>query len=644
MHHEPPADAVRPHERGGRDGVGKPYTGAWPYLAAALAALLGACSAHTPPRPPQPAPPAASGPGSAAGGSCLPPVSAAERTPRPLPGARLPAAELGLASGDRPGAAPRCEAAAPAPLAGAPQPAEPAPESDRGDEGAPRAEGGETLTRAAAPPAQAAEDAPPATPAESGAPDLWDRIRAGLRLPVPDHPRVRRELAWLAEHPDYLARVSERARPFLRHIVSEVEARNMPLEIALLPVVESAFQPFAYSHGRAAGIWQIIPGTARRLGVRMSWWYDGRRDVVESTRAALDYLERLHAHFGDWLLALAAYNAGEGNVDRAIARNRRRHRPTDFWHLRLPRETRSYVPRLLAVATVVREPARYGVALAPIPDEPHLAVVPTGGQIDLALAARLADMALEDLYRYNPGLNRWATDPRGPHRLVLPRDRAAAFEARLAEIPPRARVRWTRHRVRRGETLGHIARRYRVTVADIRRVNRIRGHLIRAGQSLLIPVASRDRAAYTLSADARRARLRATPRGDRKVVHRVRRGDTLWDIARAYGVSVRRLARWNGLALRDPLRPGDTLVVWLRDDKARAYASRPVSAAAVLPEETRRTIHYVVRRGDSLSRIARRFRVSVRDLVRWNGLRLSDYLRPGQRLKVHVDVTRLGAG
>jgi len=628
--------------------VGKPYPGAGAALAAALAALLGACSAHTPTRPPQPAPPAAPAPGSAAGGSCLPPVSAAERTPRPLPEARLQAAELGLAGPAASRPAQRCGAPAPGsgppPLAGAPAPPEPAP--DDADGGGPPPASDRPSAAAAVRPANAYDETPRAAePPPSGAPDLWDRIRAGLRLPVPDHPRVRRELAWLARNPDYLERVSRRARPFLRHIVAEVEARDMPLEIALLPIVESAFQPFAYSHGRAAGIWQIIPGTARRLGVRMSWWYDGRRDIVESTRAALDYLERLHAHFGgDWLLALAAYNAGEGNVDRAIARNRRRGRPTDFWHLRLPRETRTYVPRLLAVAAVVREPARHGVRLVPIPDEPHLAVVPTGGQIDLALAARLADMALEDLYRYNPGLNRWATDPRGPHRLVLPRDRAAAFEARLAEIPPHARVRWTRHRVRRGETLGHIARRYRVTVADIRRVNRIRGHLIRAGQSLLIPVASQGRAAYSLSADARRARLRATPRGDRKVVHRVRRGDTLWDIARAYGVPVRRLARWNGLALRDPLRPGDTLVVWLRDGRARAHAARPVSAAAVLPEETRRTIHYVVRRGDSLSRIARRFRVSVRDLVRWNGLRLSDYLRPGQRLKVHVDVTRLGAG
>ncbi len=627
--------------------MGKPHPGAGAALAAALAALLGACSAHNPARPPQPAPPAAPASGSTAGGSCLPPVSAAERTPRPLPGARIQAAELGLAGPAAGGPAQRCGAPAPgtgpAPLAGAPVPPEPAPDDGERD-GPPHASDQPPAATAAARPANAGDGTPRAAePPPSGVPNLWDRIRAGLRLPVPDHPRVRRELAWLIRNPDYLERVSRRARPFLRHIVAEVEARDMPLEIALLPVVESAFQPFAYSHGRAAGIWQIIPGTARRLGVRMSWWYDGRRDIVESTRAALDYLERLHAHFGgDWLLALAAYNAGEGNVDRAIARNRRRGRPTDFWHLRLPRETRTYVPRLLAVAAVVREPARYGIALAPIPDEPHLAVVPTGGQIDLALAARLADMTLEDLYRYNPGLNRWATDPHGPHRLVLPRDRAAAFEARLAEIPPHARVRWTRHRVRRGETLGHIARRYRVTVADIRRVNRIRGHLIRAGQSLLIPVASQGRAAYSLSADARRARLRATPRGDRKVVHRVRRGDTLWDIARAYGVSVRRLARWNGLALRDPLRPGDTLVVWLRDGGARA--ARPVSAAAVLPEETRRTIHYVVRRGDSLSRIARRFRVSVRDLVRWNGLRLGDYLRPGQRLKVHVDVTRLGTG
>ncbi len=468
-------------------------------------------------------------------------------------------------------------------------------------------------------------------------PDLWDRLRAGLALPAVDHPRIDGPLDWYASHPEYLARVVDRAAPFLHRILERVEARGMPTELALLPVVESAFRPFAYSHGRAAGIWQFIPGTGRRFGLKQNWWYDGRRDVIASTEAALDYLEDLHARFdGDWLLALAAYNTGAGNVQRAIRRNERRGRAMSFWDLALPRETRGYVPKLLAVSRVVAEPRRHGVRLRALPDAPQIAVVGVGSQIDLALAAELAGVSVETLYRLNPGFNRWATAPDGPHRLVLPIDRAEVFRGALAEVPASKRVRWTRHRVRAGETLSGLAGRYRTTVGVLRRVNGLRGHLIRVGQNLVVPVASREPAGYSLSAEQRRATLREIERRGRKTVHVVRPGDTLWEIARRYEVAVRTLARWNGMAPADPLHPGRKLVIWVPEREAALDLPR-LNAA---PPGALQAVRYRVRRGDSLSRIARRFRVSVADLRRWNTLPRGRYLQPGQALKLYVDVTK----
>ncbi len=465
--------------------------------------------------------------------------------------------------------------------------------------------------------------------------DLWQRIRAGFALPESEryHPRVQNDLDWYRRHPGYLERVARRARPYLYHIVEEVEARGIPNEIALLPIVESAFQPFAYSHGRAAGIWQFVPGTARLYGLKQNWWYDGRRDIFASTDAALRLLKTLHRRFdGDWLLALAAYNSGEGTVRRAIRKNRRRGRPTDFWSLELPRETRGYVPKLLALSRLVAEPERYDIALLPIPNEPVLERVDPGSQLDLALAAELAGLSIEEIYRYNPGYNRWATDPDGPHELLIPIEKVPDFYDGLAQLPPGKRIGWRRHKIRRGETLEQIARRYHTEVDLIRRINHLKGNTIRAGDDLIIPTATRRVGAYTLSLGQRLLRTQNTVRsGRQKVVHYVRRGETLWSISRRYRVGVRELARWNQMAPRDVLRPGQRLVIWTRSDKLTARARTG-------PSRTQK-IAYRVRPGESLFLISRKFRVSIADLIRWNRLDPQDYLQPGQRLTVYVDVT-----
>lgn len=464
--------------------------------------------------------------------------------------------------------------------------------------------------------------------------DLLASLAGRFSLPVVEQRAVEQEVSWYARHPEYLDRVFTRARTYLPYIVAELERRDMPLDLALLPVVESAFDPFAYSHGRAAGLWQIIPGTGRRFGLKQNWWYDGRRDVTESTRAALDYLELLADMFdGDWLRAIAAYNSGEGNVAKAVRRNSRQGKATDFWSIsrRLPKETRAYVPRLLAIRDLVANPHRYGINLPEVSPKSPFEAVPTGGQLDMALAADLAEIDVDLLYALNPAVNRWATDPAGPHRLLIPTDAAPTFAARLAELGPRQRVKWSRHKVRSGQTIGGIAERYGTTARVLRQVNGLSGNTIRAGSHLMVPHAMKSFDAYTQTADARLARLQNKTRKGTRVAHRVRPGESFWTIARQYNVNHRSLAKWNGMAPRDTLSVGKELVVW-------TTGATP-SAASTSNEKVRR-VTYTVRRGDSLARIGSRFRVSVNQLLRWNKLSKDRYLQPGQRLVMYVDVTR----
>ncbi|MGD8999596.1 MAG: LysM peptidoglycan-binding domain-containing protein [Granulosicoccaceae bacterium] len=475
--------------------------------------------------------------------------------------------------------------------------------------------------------------------------DLWQRLRNNYSMPQIEHRRINSEVDWYARHPKYLDRVAERAEPYLYFIVEEIERRNMPAEIALLPIVESAFKPFAYSHGRAAGIWQFIPGTGRRYGLKQNWWYDGRRDVYAATHAALDYLQALNKEFnGDWMLALAAYNAGSGNVRKAIRQNKKKGKPTDFFSLNLPKETRGYVPRLIAISRIIANPEQYGLTLRPISNTPRLAQVDVGSQLDLALAADMAGLSLQELYKLNPGMNRWSTPPKGPHKLLLPVDAEQGFMEKLAQLPDDQRIRWKHHRVKRGQTLSHIADKHRITVAELKRVNKLKGSFLRVGQDLVIPAASKSAPTYALSAEQRKKKILNAPKSGRhKILHTVRAGDTFWDIARRYGVGVRQLAKWNAMAPRDTLQRGKQLVIWSRTPNATA-SSTPAASPVSLAKSGNgvvQKVNYVVRRGDSLARIAARFRVSVKDLLRWNKrLNIKNYLQPGQRVKLFVDITR----
>ena len=464
------------------------------------------------------------------------------------------------------------------------------------------------------------------TPAPN--PDLWQRIRDGFAISQPNlHADTQRQLQWFVNHPDYINRVVERARPYLHYIVDEIERRDMPLEIALLPVVESGFQPFAYSHGRAAGIWQFIPGTGRLYGLKQNWWYDGRRDIIESTRAALDYLQKLHNDFDDWQLALAAYNCGEGTVGRAIRRNKKAGKGIDFWSLDLPKETSAYVPKLMAVSELIKHPEKYELTLSSIDNSPFLTVVDVGGQIDLALAAKLAEISVDEMYQLNPGFNHWATTPDGPHRLVIPLEKADVFQQAMDDLPANKRVQWTRHKVKSGDSLGVLAAHYKTTIAIIKEANGIDSNRIRVGTHLLIPIASGKPSDYPLTVSQRLATRQNTPQRGSKKVHTVKTGDTWWDIARLYNVEVRKLTGWNNKAPGDILRPGQKLVVWTNGN----------------PKDSNkkiRTVSYKIRSGDSLWKISQKFNVSIAQVREWNGLSNRSLLKPGQKLTLYVDVTQ----
>lgn len=389
---------------------------------------------------------------------------------------------------------------------------------------------------------------------------VWRQIASEFRLVGTENPAIDAETRRFSDHPATLQNASERARPFIHFIAEQVAGRHMPGEVALVPFIESGFHTNARSHRRAVGIWQIMSHTGARFGLSTNWWYEGRQDIHDSTRAALDYLGHLNGLFdGDWLLTLAAYNAGEGRVLRALANNRKDGLPTDFWSLRLPDETQRYVPRLLAIARIVNEPGAYGVRLAPILNRPHLEVVDIGDQLDLTYAAELAEVSPELLYRYNPGFKRWATNPDGPHRLLLPTDNARKLRMALLDLPLEERIVWKRHQIKSGETLSHIARKYPVSVDTLMDANRLKdSSRIRADDYLLVPTPRNP----TTTLTAVSTKPDPTAVGSQKVEYTVRSGDSLWVIARRFGVSHLKLARWNDLSPSDVLRPGRKLVVW----------------------------------------------------------------------------------
>ncbi|MFW5927048.1 MAG: LysM peptidoglycan-binding domain-containing protein [Wenzhouxiangella sp.] len=449
-------------------------------------------------------------------------------------------------------------------------------------------------------------------------PHLWARITERFEFAeCAADSRARQWAQWYGERDEYMERVLNRARPWLFDIANELERRELPGELALLPIVESAYDPFAYSHGRAAGAWQFVSATARERGVEINDFYDGRRDVWASTRAALDYLSYLHEKFDDWNLALAAYNGGQGRVRRALRQNG--NVGSDWRQLRLPRETLGYVPKLNGLACLFAEPARYGFELPEWEPRPQIARIELDGPVDIVVLSARTGIEIAELVALNPGLNSHLTPPSGPHHLFVPYARLEQVRSVLPELEREEMIVWEEITVQPGDTLSHLARRHDTSVRELREANVLDSDFLRAGQKLRLaangktPENSPHAERY---AELSRLQQRLLP--TRKFQHQVRPGENLWLIARRYRVSISDLQRWNGLGDDSLIRPGDRLVIHMDSHSGQ------------------KPTRYTVRRGDSLWSIARRHQVTVNDLLRWNELDENSVLRPGQTLTIRT--------
>lgn len=390
----------------------------------------------------------------------------------------------------------------------------------------------------------AATDLAELEPLPPPAGDLWDRIVRGYGIPDLEGPLVDKWERYYGERPEYVARIVERSRRYLYHIVSEVEGRDMPLEIALLPMVESAFNPNATSVARAAGMWQFMPSTGQHFGLKQNWWFDARRDVLAATTSALDYLQKLHDDFDDWQLALAAYNWGEGNVRRAVARNKAKGLPTDYRSLTgMPAETQNYVPKLQAVKNIVADPLRYSLSLGDLPDAPFFTVVKTTKKMDVKRAAELAELPLDDFLALNPQHNRPVIAGADEYAILLPIDNAELFAAKL-ELIDQPLVSWQAYRLKPNETLPQVAAKYAMSIETLLAVNGIGSRArVSAGHTLLVP----SQRPTAESADSLGTAVFTSVAAGRTFYYQVRRGDSLAGIAARYGVSAQDVRIWNSL-------------------------------------------------------------------------------------------------
>ena len=452
------------------------------------------------------------------------------------------------------------------------------------------------------------------------APNVWDVLRNEFKLSHEvTRPEVQEQIRWLAAHPSYLNKVSRQSEPYIYHIVAQIRKRQLPGELALLPMIESAYDPFAYSGAGAAGLWQLMPKTGSELGLKQDWWFDGRRSIGPSTDAALSYLVYLNNRFnGSWILSFAAYDAGEGTISRAMKAIGSKT-PTDFWNLTIPQETRVYVPRLLALAEVIRNPERYRVNLPSIPYLPYFEEVNIGSQIDLSHAARMAGISYKELIKLNPGYNRWTTAPYKPFKLLIPAEKVEMFNLNLSNVPEEKRVSWTKHRVKSGDSLNNIAVRYHTTPNLLKQVNQLSSNSVRPNQSILIPSTKNtsviEKTEETNHNHPPLPSLKPlTVASNHRVVHIVQTNDSFPRLQQLYGASAREIQAWNKLPANQALRKGQQLLIWKR---------------------VKRSTPYLVKPGDTLNAIARAHQTNIDTLIQLNpGLNKNSALRAGQKILV----------
>ncbi|BBP45745.1 lytic transglycosylase [Thiosulfatimonas sediminis] len=474
--------------------------------------------------------------------------------------------------------------------------------------------------------------------------NLWATFSGSFDLVYANEGHFEHSVSYYKKRQKHLIEVSKRAKPYLYYIVEEVKARNMPLEIALLPMVESGFKAHAKSHAQALGLWQFMPATGKSLGLENNWWYDGRRDVVKSTEAALTYLQRHYDNTQDWLLALASYNAGYGNVLKAIKRYQAQNAKTEtmpsFWQISpyLPRETQNYVPALLSIAYLIEHNTKYDIAIEPIANQPFFDVIELNHQISLSAVAANTKISADLLAKLNPAYVRQATPPQGPHHILLPIEKQSLFNQAYRQNAQSFEVHWQRHRIQNGDYLGKIASHYGTSVNAIKKLNRMNSNFLRVGQTLLIPIvsdnssliatnksnplktlqpsASAPAAPMPVKSEAQKHnKPSSSPSIQEKIIYQVKSGDTLSEIAQQNGVEIQQLREWNRLAKNAPLHIGQTIVM----DKAAM--------------QNQQLIHQV-KSGETLSEIALAHGIEVKQIMAWNQLSSAKNIRPHQELRI----------
>lgn len=446
--------------------------------------------------------------------------------------------------------------------------------------------------------------------------DVWKQLEHHLFLAPAHTEQYKSYIKYYLKRPNYLKRVSIRAKPYLYHVLQEVKKRNMPYEIVLLPIVESGYYPFARSYVDASGLWQFMPATGYMYGLKKDWWYDGRQDVIKSTDAALTYLQKLYViNDYDWLLALASYNGGFGNVSKAKKKYLKKNPngTPNFWNIRkyLPKETRHYVPQLLAISHLVGNQKKYQLKLEPIANQPFFVKTTISRQLDLVKVAQTTDSELKLIEALNPGFLRKATPPKGQYELLLPKQTAHNFIEQYQQNPKQFKVNWAKHKIKSGESLSVIAANYRTSVKEIKKLNGMKTNRIRSGKTLLIPVPEN----YAQSAQKRQRKTAAAYNG-RKHYHTVKNGESLWSIARYYNVSTRRLCEWNRISIRQPLAVGKKLEI-----RSNKYGKK---------------LSYTLKQGESLWTVAQKYSVTTTELCHWNGIRKSQILQPGTKIEVWI--------
>ena len=441
--------------------------------------------------------------------------------------------------------------------------------------------------------------------------DIWERIRLELSITIPDDQIAATSLyrERLYSNQTAVNRISKSGQRYLFHTLTRAEELGLPVELALLPFVESEFDPYAKSIDGATGIWQFMPATGKEWGLKSNWWYDGKKDVLASTEAALQFLTYLNEKFdGDWLLAMAAYNTGPTRVNRAIRKNKREDKPITFWDLNLPKETTAYVPKLLVLCELIKDPKAFDVNLPSIANRPYFERVKIPGQLDLMQAADLAGLKPETIYELNPGFNQWATDPSGPHYLLLPIGVSDRFMTQLESLDQNDLVRWDRYKIRRGDNLYKIASRYKIEVAVLMEINGLASDLIIAGKEIMVP----------------RGSAWSEKQNPREQVYTVVGGDSLWNISKKFKVSIEDVVLWNDLDIEVPLQINQEIKIFSRYERIRQE----------LPSRDFRTMLYPVKSGDTISRIASKFEITSKDIQEWNEIEDVSKIFPGQVLKL----------